>query len=105
MDKINPRRLTREQLKLFLGDNPDLIRAFERYIEALTTIAPDEINDVQVLASAAQDIAAAARSVAARAAQSAAELETMVQTSRTQSAAIDSLRRDLNDLRALTQGA
>jgi hypothetical protein len=56
VDRIRPRQLTREQLSTFLK-SPELIRAFERYIEAISTSAPDQITLAQQTAQRAEALA------------------------------------------------
>jgi hypothetical protein len=48
MDRLTPAYLTRQQLLAFLGNDPQLIRAFETFVEALTTTVPDELADLQL---------------------------------------------------------
>lgn len=48
MDKLQPRFLTRQQLAGFLGNNQELIKAFETFVDALSTAIPDELSDLQL---------------------------------------------------------
>ena len=48
MDRLKPRYLTRDQLRGFLGQNPEMIRAFETFVEAISILVPDELNDLQL---------------------------------------------------------
>lgn len=129
MDRIQPRQLTRDQLATFLK-SPELIRAFERYIDAISTGVPDALSQTQAIAVMAQDGASSARGAARRAEsaameslvlqsqetaravrsmadrleRAAAEQQALLLTLRTQASTIHQLQRQVEDLRALTLG-
>jgi hypothetical protein len=51
MDRLRPSYLTRDQLRSFLGDRSDLVRAFETFVDALANDMPDELADLQISAA------------------------------------------------------
>lgn len=48
MDRLQPLFLNRAQLESFLGKDPQLIRAFETFVRALSTGIPDELEGLSV---------------------------------------------------------
>lgn len=102
--KPRPQRLTRAQLQSFLGDDQQLIRAFEAYIKALAELTPDELNALRTLTEDAQALATRASIAAKRSQRLADELATLQQTQRKQGAELAALRRQLQELRHLTLG-
>lgn len=54
---LTTRRLSRDKLREFLGDRHELIRAFESYIDAISTQMPDAITLAQQTAQRAEALA------------------------------------------------
>lgn len=105
MDKPTPQRLARFQLQSFLGDNQELIRAFEAYIRWLAELTPEEITALEINIAAAQaainDLASTiARAETDNQAALIAALSGQVEQLREQLAAIPDQQQQLLDLRA-----
>ncbi len=102
-NRPQPTRLSREQLKTFLP-TPELIRAFEKFIEQLAELTPDDLDAIQAQATGAEETASRAITRINAVTAMLADLQTIVGQARSQSSAISDLRREVAELQIRVQG-
>lgn len=100
-----PQRLTRAQLQSFLGNDQQLIRAFEAYIKALAELTPDELNELRSLTIDAQTAATQLRTSMAALRRQLADAQTQLDAQRSLRAELAQLRRRVSDLETIVLGA
>jgi hypothetical protein len=100
MADLKTQRLTREQIAAIVGRNPRAIKLLEDLLQDVSETLPTSISDVEeVLRLFLQSDGSRSSATAAQAL--AAEVLTLLQTSRAQQTQIVNLRREVDELRAL----